>query len=344
MPPTESSEPLTFSGDFQPSPHRRTLRWVRIVVGGIVTGLLFFVGWVVWGLGSPDLRAPVEIVVEPGDTVVEIVATTAAAGVVRSETILYFLTQLYYRDETIETGTYTFTPGLSARGVASQLMLTTPADELTAITFPEGITVAAMADIAARTLPGVDSEQFVTLAAEYEGMLWPETYFVPHDYTTEQLVRLLRESHTAALAPYEAAVASSSLSRGDIIILASILEREANDEESMRTVAGILLNRLEIGMPLQADATIEYVLDTPLGQLPPGQLAANLRELDSPYNTYQVTGLPPTPIGNPGEQAIAAVLNPVTSDYLFYITGNDGVFYYAETYDQHLVHIERYLR
>ncbi|HMA78462.1 MAG TPA: endolytic transglycosylase MltG, partial [Candidatus Paceibacterota bacterium] len=119
---------------------------------------------------------------------------------------------------------------------------------------------------------------------------------------------------------------------------------EANTPESMRTVAGILLNRLAIGMPLQADATIEYVLEDPLHELPPGQLAVALREVESPYNTYKNLGLPPTPIANPGRQALAAILNPVKSDYLYYITGRDGDFYYATTYAQHQRNIETHLR
>ena len=137
---------------------------------------------------------------------------------------------------------------------------------------------------------------------------------------------------------------ASTLSEYDVLILASIVEREANDEESMRMVAGIFQNRLDIGMALQADASIEYVLDVPINELREGELAQSLRELDSPYNTYLYPGLPPTPIGNPGLQAISAVLNPLPSDYYYYITGNDGVFYYAETLDEHNANIARYLR
>ena len=97
-------------------------------------------------------------------------------------------------------------------------------------------------------------------------------------------------------------------------------------------------------MALQADASIEYVIETPLGELPPGQLAESLREIDSPYNTYLYPGLPPTPIGHPGMDAIMAVLEPADTEYFYYITGNDGEFYYAETYNQHLTNIERHLR
>ena len=160
---------------------------------------------------------------------------------------------------------------------------------------------------------------------------------------TKQLVELLTTTHQNTVSEL-IVTASTSLSRLEIITLASIVEREANTPESMRIVAGVFMNRMEMGMPLQADASIEYVIDTPLGELAPGQLATELRELDSPYNTYINTGLPPTPIGSPGRIALAAVIDPIDSDYFYYITGDDGEFYYAKTYNQHLQNIERHLR
>ena len=107
----------------------------------------------------------------------------------------------------------------------------------------------------------------------------------------------------------------------------------------MKIVAGILDSRLVLGMPLQVDATMEYVLDKPLSQLEPEDL-----EIDSPYNTYLNSGLPPTPIGNPGLAAIRAVLEPLPTDYLFYITDENGDFYYAKNFEEHKQNIARYLQ
>jgi len=123
------------------------------------------------------------------------------------------------------------------------------------------------------------------------------------------------------------------------LVLASIIEREADSVESKKMVAGILKNRMSINMPLQTDASMEYILDKPLSELTPEDL-----KKESPYNTYLNFGLPPTPIGNPGLDAILAVLEPTPSDYYYYITGNDGEFYYAKTYAEHLQNIEKYLR
>ncbi len=325
----------------QSSSYRRHRSYVMVLGIILLVGVILY-GW--WLTTAPPYQGERSIIVTPGETVSEVVAAAKAAGIVRSETVLYLLTQFSYADETIQTGTYTFTSAADVFTVAKQLMLTTPRDELIAITFPEGITAVAMSEIAAAELPEFATSTFLALAKEAEGTLWPETYFVPTSYTAPQLFELLTESHRQAMAERAAAIDSHELTTNQIITLASILEREANDAPSMRMVAGILLNRLESGMPLQADATIEYVLDTPLHELPPGALAAELRELDSPYNTYRSSGLPPTPIANPGQQAIDAVLDPTPSDYFFYITAPDGTFHYAETYEQHLVNIERYLR
>ena len=124
-----------------------------------------------------------------------------------------------------------------------------------------------------------------------------------------------------------------------VLILASILEREANSPESMKMVSGILQGRMEAGMPLQADASVEYILDKPLKELTADDL-----KIDSPYNTYTNRGLPPTPIGNPGLDAIRAVLDPTVTDYVYYITDTDGNFHYARTYNEHLDNVELYLR
>jgi UPF0755 protein len=134
-------------------------------------------------------------------------------------------------------------------------------------------------------------------------------------------------------------MATHPLGEDGVLILASLLEREANSEESMRMVSGILQNRLAEGMRLQVDASLEYVLERPLSTLDASDL-----DIDNPYNTYRYGGLPPSPIGNPGLQAILAVLDPIESNYFYYITDEDGNFHYARTFDEHKLNIAKYLR
>lgn len=336
----ELEQPLEQSTEVEPTRFNR-----KIILFAIVADVLIIIGGLLWWLSSaPNYSDERMVTVTPGQSVSQIVNDVAAAGVVRSESFLYILTQLYYQDETIKTGTYTFTTEQNVFEVAHTLMTTTPADELVSLTIPEGITNEQVARIVHETLPHIATSTFIEMVADGEGSLWPETYFVPLDYSLESVVTLLEESQDEVLALQQAAIASSTLSEYEILILASILEREANDAESMGLVAGILLNRLSIGMALQADATIAYVLEDAIGNLPPGMLAEQLREVDSPYNTYKYPGLPPTPIGNPGLVAIEAVLEPTPSEYLYYLTDDAGTFHYAETYEQHLININRYLR
>ena len=122
-------------------------------------------------------------------------------------------------------------------------------------------------------------------------------------------------------------------------MLASIIEREANSEESMGLVSGILHNRLAIGMALQVDASVAYGL----GKSGADLITADL-DIDGPYNTYTRVGLPEGPIAAPGRMAIKAALNPTPSEYLYYITGRDGNFYYAKTLAGHNQNVINHLR
>lgn len=332
--------------DTQPTASRRNRQvwlWVLVVDVLIFTPLLILVGlFYLWHFAPSDFT-PQTVVIAPGESVIQISQKLAEANIIQSEHVLFAILR-YWQDPTqIKASTYTFTEPIDAFLVAEKLIVGEFANDLTTLTFIEGMRARDYAEHASADLLNVTKEEFITLTSGLEGSLFPETYFVPADFTTKQLVALLTTTHNQTMQELRV-TATSSLTTEEIIILASIVEREANTPESMRIVAGVFLNRMAIGMPLQADASIEYVIDTPLGELAPGQLAAELRELDSPYNTYLNPGLPPTPIGNPGRTALAAVIDPIVSDYFYYITGNDGEFYYSETYEQHLVNIQRHLR
>lgn len=347
QPPTFEPEDLSYTNHkdaTQSAPKRKIMLWIMIILSSTVVLLLLAATLYWYTTNQPVSNIDrTEVTIAPGDSVWNIAQTLTQAGVVRSE-ITLFLTLRYLVDPTqIKASTYVFTEPRSTTEVAQILIAGEYDNNLTRLTFVEGMRAQDYATIAA-TLPNITAAEFEELTTGLEGRLFPETYFVPIAISTQELVDLLYNSFLERTTPYESQIATQDLSLDQALILASIIEREANTPQSMRTVAGIFLNRLEIGMALQADASIEYVIDTPLGELAPGQLAEELRELDSPYNTYLYAGLPPTPIGNPGEDAISAIANPLESDYFYYITGNDGQFYYAETYDQHLNNIARHLR
>lgn len=310
----------------------------------VLTSLVAF--WYVMSLSEAPEEFPINtpVVIEAGTEVRDIARQLADAHVVNSADLLYFVIVFSHNPGDIKASSYVFDEPMSVFEVAKRLTEGDFDTDLVRFTHFEGERVELLAERADEILPNFDEERFLAAATPLEGTLFPETYFIPNTFTDEELLALLTDTYSEKLAPLREKIDEHTLTEEEIIILASIIEREANTLESKRMVAGIFLNRLEIGMALQADATIEYAMDVPLNELKEGQLAEELRKIDSPYNTYLYPGLPPTPIGNPGLESIAAVLDPTVSNYMYYLTGTDGEFYYATTYDQHLNNIERYLR
>lgn len=311
----------------------------------LVLILLGSASYYVWFLNSPQqFDTPKLVTIEEGDSVQTITLKLEQSGVVKSAELLYLILALNFDTTKIKASRYVFDEPLTTYQTAERLIVGDFDEDLQIVIIYEGESREKIANRLAETFDWFDADSFLQSTDGLEGRLFPDTYYIPPSYSTEKLVALLSSTSQEVLADYSEKIEESTLTEDEVLTIASIVEREANTEESMKMVSGIFLNRLEIGMALQADASIEYVLEHELHELRPGQLAESLREIDSPYNTYLYPGLPPTPIGNPGRTAIEAVLHPTTSDYLYYITGDDGKFYYAETYNQHLLNIERYLK
>lgn len=322
-----------------PEPKRKGgLFWwllILLVLGGIVA-------WAGLGIAkTAPTTFPVgtPFVIEPGTSVRDITKNAELAGLVHTDWLLYAVLRLEHDGSPVQASTYVFEEPLNVFALAEALTKGDHDSTLIKLTIPEGSSVKGIAAIAAATLDNFDTATFLELSIGQEGYLFPETYLIPESYTATELYTLLNDTFSEQVQSLEPDLSAHSLTLTDIVILASIIEREANSVESMRMVSGILQERLRIGMALQVDASMEYVLEKPLKEL----TAEDLRQ-ESAYNTYLNPGLPPTPIGNPGLESIKAVLYPTSSDYLFYITGSDGNFYYARTFDEHRLNIARYLR
>ena len=321
--------------------------FTSIMLGLFIVGALVILGLLIVTsfINKPvTLSGTQTVLVSEGQTVPEITRQLKEAGVVRSEFFLYLVLVTQFDSTAIKASRYIFEQPLTTYQVAERLIAGDFDTDLLSVTVFEGESRKKIADRFVGKFNWYDKEEFLALTEGFEGRLFPDTYFIPNDYSTEKFVELLKGAHNDVIQSYEEEIRNNPLSEEEIINLASIVEREANSPESMKLVAGIFLNRMSIDMALQADATIEYVMDEGLHELPPGALAESLREIDSPYNTYKYRGLPPTPISNPGRDAIEAVLFPTESEYLYYITGNDGVFYFAETHYEHVRNINRHLR
>ena len=172
-----------------------------------------------------------------------------------------------------------------------------------------------------------------------EGYLFPDTYRLAKNFTAEDLARKMLQNFSRKMASLDADIKKSRYSVFEIVTLASIVENEVRTPKNRAMVADIFWRRLAIGMPLQSDATVNYI--TRKNMASP---TFDDTKIDSPYNTYKYRGLPLGPIGNPGLAAINAVLRPELNPYLYFLTTPDGNIYYAKTYEEHLANKRKYLR
>lgn len=187
-------------------------------------------------------------------------------------------------------------------------------------------------------------EDFVNYFREKEGYLFPDSYLVPINQSLAEMETTIKTNFEKKFTEAKEGVGGNELNDQQILILASLIEREARLRVSKQMVAGILLNRLRAGMALQVDATVQYARDSKNKVADFWQpVKRNDLAIVSPYNTYRNPGLPPGPICNPGADSIYAAFHPVETEYFFYITGNDHQMHYAKTLDEHNQNIARYL-
>lgn len=205
------------------------------------------------------------------------------------------------------------------------------------ITIPEGWNVFQINDVLTKKITNFPHNEFLRLASSSEGYLFPDTYFFSPQATPTTIFHTMRTNFDAATLSLQPRITTFDHSLADVIIIASIVEAEAKTTESRRIVAGIMWKRLSLGMLLQVDSTFVYINGKNSYELTRKDLKIN-----SPYNTYMYTGLPPTPINNPGLDSITATLSPIQTDYLYFFSGKDGLMYYAKTYAEHQKNIEKY--
>jgi UPF0755 protein len=191
-----------------------------------------------------------------------------------------------------------------------------------------------------------DGESFLQLTAGKEGRLFPDTYLFPLDASEETVASILENTFQKKLTDkMKADIQKSGRTLNQVLTMASLIEREAREEEARKIVSGILWKRIENDWPLQVDATLQYALGYDASQktwwTPP---TSTQKQIDSPYNTYAHPGLPPGPIASPSFSSLMAAIYPIATDHWFYLTDNQGRMHYAETLEQHNQNINQYLR
>lgn len=279
----------------------------------------------------------VEVIVPKGATLHEVATLLEEHGVIRSALAFRVYATARSLDYGVRYGAYSFAPRETAPEVLDQL-LSGASQVAVWITIPEGYTAEQIAVDVQNS--GVDKyPDLVRALKPHEGFLFPDTYLVPLAATPDDVRKMLTDQFSKELPPDAAQRASElHVTVQQAVTIASLVEREAKIEADRPLIAGVIYNRLRLGMPLQVDATIEYAL-------PQHKTALSLHDLqiDSPYNTYEHAGLPPTPIANPGLPSLLAALHPAKTDALYYVYCGNGHHVFAKTLTEHQANVQRCL-
>ncbi|HOV29672.1 MAG TPA: endolytic transglycosylase MltG [Candidatus Dojkabacteria bacterium] len=323
-----------------------------LIIFVLILGLLaFFIGLRGYNnaIKTPnsDSTEKVEFTIEEGENVDNILNSLIENGLLREKYKLY--AKIYLKinklGEKIQAGTYSIPKDLNMEQLFTTLQDGRKQDIW--ITIPEGIRIDEIASIIDEEINNdtFSYDEFIQLANDstfisqlglpidvynLEGFLFPDKYAVPADITAQEAIQIMVQNFISKVnIPYD---------YKDIII-ASIVEREGYNSQDRPIIAGIIKKRLEEGWLLQTDATLLYPIKNWKHELTEEDL-----KIDSPYNTYKIIGLPPTPICNPGLESIQATVNPQKTDYYYYIHDKDGNPHYAKTLEEHNDNINKYLK
>jgi len=331
-----------------------------------------------YGINDPaQTNKTISVEVKPGSSVSQISLDLKDAGLISSPALFKVYLKVNRLESKMQAGVFSVPPMTSMKELVQILQL--GRNDVT-IRFIEGWRVEQLAELLSQKLKNIDYKEFVLEAREFEGFLFPDTYYLNVDASQEEVLARLQstfDEKTKDLLNTKS-LKSAGLTKDEAVILASIIEREAVKYEDRQIIAGILISRMEIGAKIEADATTQYAvaLDkhcVPLGCRVEGAIcgydqrtvdcltglekqyledikwwANNLTaydlDFDSPYNTRKIGGLPPAPISSIGVSALEAVINHIETDYYFYLTDDEGITHYATTSDEHVNNINTYLR
>lgn len=339
--------------------NRITLIVISSIIGVMLIGVASVALYVWNGLRPAPAGAVVEVEVAKGASPNRVAETLERQGIIRNSFLFKYYLRLQDEGPSFKAGNYELRPGMELDEIIAKLNSgETIQAETVRFTVPEGYTIVQMAEkLAAEGL--VDKDRFLEAASSQamltgstaagritasdnknqllEGYLFPETYEMIKGSTEEDIIKRMMQELDRKLQQlpedWEEALEARGVSFHEMMTIASMVEREVVLPEERAVVAGIIYNRLGDNMMLQIDATVQYVLGKQKERLMESDL-----EIDSPYNTYRHTGLPPGPIASPSLAAIEAALYPADTKYFYYVTKKDGSqgHYFSVTYNEHL--------
>ncbi len=320
---------------------------------------------------------PVEYTVQRGASVRFVGDELADLGVVRSSFRFRSAAEEVDLETSLQPGQFELETGMAPEEAVEVLEAGPLAPPSIVFTVPEGLTVAQTLERLAEQFPSHEVEDYEEVLAErrvveidddevslaglltvpdwvpdpaavdadlqaFEGLLWPQTYEVPDTASPLEVLQRMIDQLDIELSalPDELREGVAVEDLYDKLIMASLIERETRVDDERELVAGVIQNRLDEGVPLQIDATVVYAL----GGEPRDIVLLDDLEIDSPYNTYQIEGLPPTPISGVGTASFQAAFEPAETDFLFYVLAPecDGSHVFAETFEEHQANVEAF--
>jgi len=311
----------------------------------IIISVLCF-SWFLWEYLHPKaaFSPKATFQVEKGSSVSFIAQKLKKENIIKKKWIFLLAYKLFYSQEKLIAGEYEFHPPVSAKEVLKKII---KGDILLhPTTIPEGLTIEETAHYLSKKysmnkkkfLNYADNPQLISSldpeAQNLEGYLFPETYHIPRNITEEEVIKIMVNQFKKTFDEnWRKRAKKIGMEIRDVVTLASLIEEETSVHEEKPLVSSVFHNRLNLGMKLDCDPTIIYALKKKNKYQ--GKLRTKDLKLASPYNTYLHNGLPPSPISNPGEESIKAALFPSETDYLYFVSKNDGTHKFSSTFTEH---------
>ena len=316
----------------------------RFLISLFLIAIVFIGGltiWVNWSLAAPSKNSDKKtFVIQNGESVSSFSKRLEEEKLIRNTLMFHLYLKLNNLDRKIQAGSFSLAENLTARELSKAL---TEGRLDKWVTFVEGLRKEQVAEILSDNF-NTNKEKFI--ADSPEGYLFPDTYLIPLKTDEEKILSIFATNFNKKVtSELLTAAENKGLDKEQLTILASIVERETKNNEERPIVAGILIKRWREGMPLAADATVQYALGFSNDENSWWRKNLSAEDLDfsSPYNTRKNLGLPPGPICSPGLSSINAVINSVEGLYYFYLHDKNGKIHYAKTYEEHLQNIKQYL-
>lgn len=330
------------------------MKRISLVIILFITSLLV-IGFSWWNVNS---KAPsssnekIRFVVEKGKNASQVSQELYKKGLIKSPLAFKFYVQLTGKSKNIQAGEFELSPNRSLSEILEDL---SHGPLQLWITVTEGLRREEIVEKFISGL-GMDNSKGITFKSEFllaskdlEGKLFPDTYLFPRDVTAGAVVKRMNNVFNTKLSEI-LENKKTSLSSEEVVVLASIIERETKTGAERAIVAGILMNRLNIGMPLQVDASVQYAIASEQSTTNISKqknwwpiLTREDLNVDSKFNTYKFGGLPPAPIASAGQSALEAAARPAETEYFYYIHEPKGTIHYARTLDEHNANVRQYL-